>query len=201
MCSPLHFLWNGVHLLIAPGASHSGYEDHFQADAFHYLHHRNFECNYAGLGAAALDVFFDTFTERFAEADGDKVVMERADEKSTLIGIPPITDMLYMLLSCACVAAWALVACWGNFGGALGPLPPFLAPAAVKGSVAQLYLSLLAGFGPVVLASVMAGPKYIDDCVKEWVKNPSGMFAATFHIIMGTLFCSVPITWACYLAF
>jgi sterol desaturase/sphingolipid hydroxylase (fatty acid hydroxylase superfamily) len=39
-CSPFHFLWNGVHLLLAPGASHSGYEDHFQADAFHYMHHR-----------------------------------------------------------------------------------------------------------------------------------------------------------------
>ena len=30
----------GVHLLLAPGASHSGYEDHFQADGYHYFHHR-----------------------------------------------------------------------------------------------------------------------------------------------------------------
>jgi hypothetical protein len=30
--TPLAFLWNGVHLLLAPGASHSGWEDHFQAD-------------------------------------------------------------------------------------------------------------------------------------------------------------------------
>jgi hypothetical protein len=39
-CSPFAFLWNGVHLLLAPGASHSGFEDHFQADGFHYMHHR-----------------------------------------------------------------------------------------------------------------------------------------------------------------
>ena len=35
--SPFAFMWNGVHLLISPAASHSGYEDHFQSDQFHYL--------------------------------------------------------------------------------------------------------------------------------------------------------------------
>ena len=39
-CSPFAFLWNGVHLLLSPAASHSGWEDHMQSDAFHYLHHR-----------------------------------------------------------------------------------------------------------------------------------------------------------------
>ena len=38
--------WNGIHLLISPAASHSGWEDHFQSDQYHYLHHRFFECNY-----------------------------------------------------------------------------------------------------------------------------------------------------------
>lgn len=36
-CTPFAFFWNGVHLLLSPGASHSGWEDHFQADQFHYL--------------------------------------------------------------------------------------------------------------------------------------------------------------------
>ena len=40
------FRWNGIHLLISPAASHSGWEDHFQSDQYHYLHHRFFECNY-----------------------------------------------------------------------------------------------------------------------------------------------------------
>ena len=35
------FRWNGVHLLISPAASHSGWEDHFQSDQYHYLHHRS----------------------------------------------------------------------------------------------------------------------------------------------------------------
>ena len=34
VCSPFAFLWNGVHLLLSPAASHSGWEDHMQADAF-----------------------------------------------------------------------------------------------------------------------------------------------------------------------
>ena len=47
-------LWNGVHLLISPAASHSGWEDHFQSDQFHYLHHLKFECNY-GTGTFPFD--------------------------------------------------------------------------------------------------------------------------------------------------
>ena len=42
---PFHYLWNSVHLLLSPAASHSGWEDHMQSDQFHYLHHRKFECN------------------------------------------------------------------------------------------------------------------------------------------------------------
>ena len=38
--SPFAFLWNAYHLILAPAAGHSGWEDHFQADQFHYLHHR-----------------------------------------------------------------------------------------------------------------------------------------------------------------
>ena len=40
LCSPFAFLWNGVHLLLSPAASHSGWEDHMQSDSFHYMHHR-----------------------------------------------------------------------------------------------------------------------------------------------------------------
>ncbi|KAH8053633.1 C-4 methylsterol oxidase [Aureococcus anophagefferens] len=43
---PFVFWWNGVHLLLSPAASHSGWEDHLQSDQFHMLHHRRFECNY-----------------------------------------------------------------------------------------------------------------------------------------------------------
>jgi sterol desaturase/sphingolipid hydroxylase (fatty acid hydroxylase superfamily) len=37
--SPFHLLWNGLHAVISPAAGHSGYEDHWQSDQLHYLHH------------------------------------------------------------------------------------------------------------------------------------------------------------------
>ncbi|KAH8080458.1 C-4 methylsterol oxidase [Aureococcus anophagefferens] len=66
--SPLVFLWVFVHLSIAPGAGHSGFEDHFQADQYHYLHHRKFECNYGSPSSAFLDQFFGTFREKLGKS-------------------------------------------------------------------------------------------------------------------------------------
>lgn len=37
---PLVMLFNGIHLVLSPACSHSGYEDHWQSDQFHYLHVR-----------------------------------------------------------------------------------------------------------------------------------------------------------------
>ena len=33
-------------LLLSPAASHSGFEDHFQSDQFHYIHHKYFDWNF-----------------------------------------------------------------------------------------------------------------------------------------------------------
>ena len=44
--TPFAMMWSGMHALLSPAASHSGWEDHFQSDQYHYLHHRFFECNY-----------------------------------------------------------------------------------------------------------------------------------------------------------
>merc|ERR1719469_522447 len=57
--SPWHFRWSLCWLVLAPGASHSGWEDHFNADQFHYLHHAKFECNY-GSPFCCLDWVFGT---------------------------------------------------------------------------------------------------------------------------------------------
>jgi sterol desaturase/sphingolipid hydroxylase (fatty acid hydroxylase superfamily) len=37
---PLVMLFNGMHLVLSPACSHSGFEDHWQSDQFHYLHVR-----------------------------------------------------------------------------------------------------------------------------------------------------------------
>ena len=48
--SPFQMLWNGVHLLLSPGASHSGWEDHVQSDQFHV----RIPCHSAGAAWIAL---------------------------------------------------------------------------------------------------------------------------------------------------
>jgi len=58
--SPFHAMWNLIHLLISPAASHSGWENCMQSDQFHYLHHRKFECNY-GTAGEPLDRWFGTY--------------------------------------------------------------------------------------------------------------------------------------------
>lgn len=174
VCSPFAFVWNGVHLLLSPAASHSGYEDHFQSDAFHYLHHRYFECNYAGTDAAFMDVFFGTFKGTFSEENPKP----REDAKSTLRTLPTKEFVGYLSGSAACVGAWAWVATTG---------------LNVSPTVA-LGVSGLAGFGPVVLATALSA------CGSGRGVQPvkMGLLANLLHLIMGTLFCSVPITYMCW---
>jgi sterol desaturase/sphingolipid hydroxylase (fatty acid hydroxylase superfamily) len=173
VCSPFAFLWNGVHLLLSPGASHSGYEDHFQSDAFHYLHHRYFECNYAGTDAAFLDVFFNTYRGTLADSDSAE---PREDAKSTLRTVPTKDFMVYLGGSAAFGAVWYFATQWN-----LTVVPAFA-------------VSSLVGFGPVVLASVMSSS------VRANPTTPMNMFGNLLHIIMGTLFCSIPIMYMCWLA-
>lgn len=62
--SPIIFTWNFIHLTIAPGAGHSGWEDHFQADQYHYVHHKYFECNYGSPMSGCIDQMLGTFREK-----------------------------------------------------------------------------------------------------------------------------------------
>ncbi|EOD42097.1 hypothetical protein EMIHUDRAFT_461091 [Emiliania huxleyi CCMP1516] len=82
LTTPFALLWNGVHLLLSPGASHSGFEDHWQADAYHYFHHRYVSCNYAGTDAGFLDVWFGSFVDTLKPTD-QKGCKPRPDAKAT----------------------------------------------------------------------------------------------------------------------
>jgi len=187
--------------VLAPGASHSGYEDHFQADAFHYIHHRDFEFNYAGLGAAFLDVAFGTFRGRLKKEDAaraaDKGLDQPADAKSTLRALPDARFVAYLAASAACLGAWAYVATTDRAAARAAPLA----------------WGALAGFGPLALAmafgSSLPGGKAFkvkndalpDDVVDpDFDKRANDPVAAVLHYTIGTLFCSVPVAYACYLA-
>lgn len=62
--SPLIYMWLFIHLGLAPAAGHSGFEDHWQADQYHYVHHAKFECNYGSPSSGWLDQYFGTFREK-----------------------------------------------------------------------------------------------------------------------------------------
>lgn len=160
-CSPHAFLWNGVHLLLAPAASHSGWEDHFHSDAYHYLHHRYLECNYSGSDASFMDVAFGTFKDSADSAE------PRDDAKSTL-RTPTLEFATYFATSVACV-------------GSLYIKSPFT--------------PLIVGFGPVFAASV------ISHIFKRSRLEPVKMSMAgnLLHLTVGSLFCSIPISYIAYL--
>lgn len=180
-CSPYAFVWNGVHLLLSPAASHSGYEDHFQSDIFHYLHHRYFECNYAGSDAAFMDVAFGTFKASFKEHPVDKHGPKaREDAKSTLRILPTQEFIIYLTSSTLCILPWA-----------------YTAMNADSVSTTQaLALSSAVGFGPVLLASVVSN-SYSAGKIEHPVKM--SVLANALHLFFGTLFCSIPITYGCWL--
>eukprot|EP00930_Biecheleria_cincta_P042374 TRINITY_DN2914_c0_g1_i2.p1 TRINITY_DN2914_c0_g1~~TRINITY_DN2914_c0_g1_i2.p1 ORF type:complete len:504 (+),score=62.29 TRINITY_DN2914_c0_g1_i2:53-1564(+) len=110
--SPFAFMWFGIHLLISPAASHSGFEDNFQSDQFHYLHHRYFECNY-GTGGIPYDLWFGTFRESLEPASktykGEHVESKEvkldaksaslADAKATLWGLPKWDEACYNVVT------------------------------------------------------------------------------------------------------
>lgn len=180
-CSPFALLWNGVHLLLSPAASHSGYEDHFQSDVFHYLHHRYFECNYAGSDAAFMDITFGTFMGSFNDHTVDKHGPKaRDDAKSTLRLLPSQEFVTYLAGSALCVAPWSYCAV-NNYH--------------LSSNVA-LAASSLVGFGPVALAVICS------NIYSSGGSHPVRMSAMAnlLHLFFGVLFCSVPITYGCLLA-
>lgn len=71
LASPFAVMWMGIHLLLSPAASHSGWEDHFQSDQYHYLHHAKFECNY-GTSGIPFDKWFGTFREKLGKSEAYK---------------------------------------------------------------------------------------------------------------------------------
>lgn len=182
ICSPFAFLWNGVHLLLSPAASHSGWEDHFQSDTFHYLHHRYFECNYAGLDAAFMDVIFGTFKDSINEKfDDEEGLKPREDAKSTLAGFPTNEFIRYISLCFICFGVW--------FYYAINKI--------ILGSLEKIFVASLVGFGPVIIAWALCS---LFGSANRTQPVKMNILGNIFHLFVGSLFCSIPITYLCWLA-
>lgn len=149
--SPFHFMWNGVHLLLSPAASHSGWEDHMQSDQFHYLHHAKFECNY-GSASMPLDRVFGTFCDQMGstgvpvspdaiKAGDDNIKAGPADKKPSQVvtKVPEgfyafmvFSVSLFVVLGCAAAGLYGL----NDYPHAIGALvsagPLFVSIAFLK---------------------------------------------------------------------
>eukprot|EP01059_Diplonema_ambulator_P011373 TRINITY_DN21320_c0_g1_i1.p1 TRINITY_DN21320_c0_g1~~TRINITY_DN21320_c0_g1_i1.p1 ORF type:complete len:454 (+),score=78.99 TRINITY_DN21320_c0_g1_i1:53-1414(+) len=68
-----------VHALISPAASHSGFEDNWQSDQFHNIHHTKFECNYGSSGLP-MDYAFGTWREKLGKSNTYKGAFDEPDE-------------------------------------------------------------------------------------------------------------------------
>jgi len=147
--SPFLLLWNGIHLLLSPGAGHSGWEDALQSNQYHYLHHRFFECNYGDSGTP-YDKIFGTFRDKLKESGtsykggSEEKVDEKSarvhDSKASLLGLPDAGFVVYLALN---GLVWLVI--WQSATGNSSPhhlLNPHL-------------LAFLASAGPVVLAQLM----------------------------------------------
>jgi len=87
---PLIAMWHVIHAGIAPHAGHSGYEKMVFKNGMwvntgtfhHYLHHKYFECNYAGDSCSFIDKLFGTFHDGSDEAT--EMVMRKLKNKKYL---------------------------------------------------------------------------------------------------------------------
>jgi hypothetical protein len=146
--SPFIFLWLFVHLSFSPAAGHSGYEDHFQSDQYHYLHHARFECNYGSPFSAFIDQWMGTFRERLGNSQeytgGHKEEAVAQTQASKVdwspngrLGLPVSgTQAAYGVFTCAAV--------WLACTAAVADVP--LSPRAAAAAVA---------FGPLLVALLL----------------------------------------------
>jgi hypothetical protein len=145
--SPFVFLWLFVHLTFSPAAGHSGYEDHFQSDQYHYLHHARFECNYGSPFSAFIDQAMGTFrgslgnsqeyTGGHKETELAKSGADAVDwSPNGYLGLPASrAQAVYAVFTCVCV--WLA---WTSSVSA-APVYPQLAAAAV--AIGPLLVALL----------------------------------------------------------
>ena len=192
--SPFAFMWNGIHALLSPAASHSGFEDHFQSDQFHvhatppsllptsapnadspgvcatvcgrqYLHHKHFECNY-GPSDCPLDRWFGTFKDKI-EVKLVSSGMRSFDAKADLFRAPQASFLIYALL--------AVIAPLTALVHVLAHPRKLASFAAGRLSGAQV-IALWCSVGPVVVGCVLMA--LTDSQVR---RQPRRTFTAPFH--------------------
>lgn len=107
--SPFAMWWTGIHALLAPAASHSGWEDHWQSDLYHYIHHRYTNANY-GVSNVPWDTWLGTVRTTLSKDNSEVRVL---DTKATL-GLPDGRGFLYMMSTLLIFGAFASSVVYGT---------------------------------------------------------------------------------------
>lgn len=170
--SPFAMLWVGQHALLAPAASHSGWEDHWQSDLYHYIHHRYTNANF-GVSNVPWDSWLGTVRTTLTKDNSQVRVL---DSKATL-GVPDVRSFLYMA---------STVAIFGVFGG-----------AAVYGTRFKHLVALVITLGSLVVAFVMEllSRRLPDTSLAQHLLSPHHENAAklAYYIISSSILVLAPI--------
>lgn len=194
MClSPIIYMWNFMHLSIAPGAGHSGWEDHFQADQYHYIHHSKFECNYGSPSSAWIDQFFGTFREKLGSSTAYKGQFKEEEQKSDrkkvwspqgYLGLQTLDHTAY---TCFCLASVAILF-WGTVMNQSSSAPV----RDIAGIPVPLLVASLVAYGPVVFAMLLWA--VFDKMSWRWPFQKESFFGAFgFFLVAGWASCLLPI--------
>eukprot|EP00300_Choanocystis_sp_HF-7_P012229 c17800_g2_i1.p1 GENE.c17800_g2_i1~~c17800_g2_i1.p1 ORF type:complete len:432 (-),score=65.23 c17800_g2_i1:612-1907(-) len=178
--SPFHMLWNGLHLVLSPAASHSGWEDHWHSDQFHYLHHQKFECNYGT--QAPLDKLFGTYRDKLGES---KTYQGAAAEASvTKVNtnptsfLPTTPDLVYFTFTALLTATVVAFASQDN-----QPHPAWMC----------MGMGALLAVGPIVFGMGLL-LALGDTLSPRWPFHREAVVGAFgLHLLIGALFCVVPV--------
>eukprot|EP01065_Artemidia_motanka_P035315 TRINITY_DN43234_c0_g1_i1.p1 TRINITY_DN43234_c0_g1~~TRINITY_DN43234_c0_g1_i1.p1 ORF type:complete len:468 (+),score=130.51 TRINITY_DN43234_c0_g1_i1:60-1463(+) len=185
MWTPWIFRWNVVWLMLAPGASHSGWEDHFNADQWHYLHHAKFECNYGSPGFP-MDVVCGTARTSLDPDDkgyrggaGEEELKDR--ERETGSARPPSVSRMPVIASTADVAG-RVPPGWCSGGGLQ---PSSALPASADQTVS--WLLLVASYVALFFAVVGDAPQtpYFRQTVAVAVSGGPLLWGTVLRLLFG----------------
>jgi len=193
--SPFVYTWLFTHLGLAPAAGHSGFEDHWQADQYHYIHHAKFECNYGSPQSAWIDQFFGTFREKLGSSGDyrgeykEDYVSKAADSNKVWSSQSHIGlqrgDQLYFTSYC-CVAA--LLVFWAAAVNA-----PSVAPITHIGLLPiGTAVGAIVSYGPVVVALLLCA--VYDKMSWRWPFHKEKLLGAFgFFAFAGWAACLLPV--------
>ncbi|GMH50762.1 hypothetical protein TL16_g00861 [Triparma laevis f. inornata] len=186
--SPLVFHFLFFHLVFAPAAGHSGFEDHFGSDQYHAIHHAKFEANYGSPNSAFIDRFFGTFRETLGKSkeytgEWKEEVKGKEKKKKKLVW-----------------SAHSYLGLWGSLAQGLYDISVFGVAVAAMYYVwvgglddkQSTLLGLLVSVGPVVSGVFVNNVVSRDKMNQAWPfhKEAVGFY---YTVVTGGLFCVLPV--------